>query len=137
MSIHNEPIWARGAWGPFKGVLFPEQFVHSAGQSISGILVDFIIKSHPAYAEMVQQAKDEHAHAYLNRLLIDLAQRRGLADYHELTRDVHVWPDYHGNRSPLADPSMRGMICGLSMGSDVDSLAVMYLAFIQALAVSP
>ncbi len=27
-----------------------------------------------------------------------------------LTRDLHVYPDYHGNRSPLADPELRGMV---------------------------
>ncbi len=29
-----------------------------------------------------------------------------------LTRDLHVYPDYHGNRSPLADPELRGMVSG-------------------------
>lgn len=135
MSIHPEPIWARGAWGPFKGVLFPDQFVHSAGQSISGILIDYIINTHPAYNTMLRNAGDCHTHAYLNRLLATMAERNGLSDCHRLSADVHVWPDYHGNRSPLDDPSMRGMVCGLSMTSDEENLAVLYLAFIQALAV--
>jgi hypothetical protein len=28
-----------------------------------------------------------------------------------LTQEVHVWPDYHGNRSPLADSTLKGMVC--------------------------
>ena len=28
----------------------------------------------------------------------------------ELTRDLHIWPDFHGNRSPLADSSLKGMV---------------------------
>lgn len=27
-----------------------------------------------------------------------------------LTVDLHVWPDFHGNRSPLADLSLKGMV---------------------------
>lgn len=138
MSIHVDPIWARGAWGPFQGVLFPRQFVHSAGQSCSGILIDHVIKTHPAYAEMLRSAGAEHSHAFLNRLLLELAEKKGLrqSDYHLLTADLHVWPDFHGNRSPLDDPSLRGMLCGLRMSQDVDDLALLYLAFVQSLAVS-
>lgn len=27
-----------------------------------------------------------------------------------LTVDLHVWPDFHGNRSPLADLTLKGMV---------------------------
>lgn len=27
-----------------------------------------------------------------------------------LASGLHVWPDFHGNRSPLADPSLKGMV---------------------------
>lgn len=110
MSIFDEAILVSGAWGPFKSVLFPQQYVHAAGQSITGILLDFIVRTHPAYAEMLTQAGDEHAHTFLNRRLGEIAGRQKLDNLHELTKDVHVWPDFHGNRSPLADPSMRGMV---------------------------
>ena len=43
-------------------------------------------------------------------LIRKLASRKGLADPTELTKDFHVYPDYHGNRSPLADPNMKGMV---------------------------
>lgn len=33
-----------------------------------------------------------------------------------LTVDLHVWPDFHGNRSPLADLTLKGMV------SDIQSL---------------
>jgi len=56
-----------------------------------------------------------------------------------LTKDLHVWPDYHGNRSPLADPNCKGVIAGLRLKSDIDeheirSTSVSYLAHIQAFA---
>lgn len=110
MSISEAPIWDSGAWGPFKGVIFPDLFIYSAGQSTSGILLDFIVKSHPAYEKALTNAGNNHIHTYLNDLLRTIATREGLPDIQQLTKDIHVYPDYHGNRSPLADPSLRGMV---------------------------
>jgi hypothetical protein len=39
-----------------------------------------------------------------------------------LTRDLHVLPDHHGNRSPRADPSLRGMVSGLKLTDSVQPL---------------
>lgn len=51
-----------------------------------------------------------------------------------LTRHVHVDPHYLGNRSPLADPSLRGAIMGRTMDAGIDAAAVEYLAAVQAAA---
>lgn len=69
-------------------------------------------------------------------LLSVMAKDQGLHDVSLLTKDFHVWPDFHGNRSPLADPTMKGMIVGLTINSSEDNLALLYLATMQALAVS-
>lgn len=65
-----------------------------------------------------------------------MAESKGLNNVHLLTKDFHVWPDLHGNRSPLADSTIKGMISGLKMSSTIDDLAVIYLGFVQALSVS-
>lgn len=156
MSLVRHPLYVDGVWGPYAGAVFPDTFLHEAGQSATGRLIDFVIESHPAYAQLQQLAGTVHVQMFLNETLqkITLDGR-----VEELTRDVHVWPDYHGNRSPLADSQMRGMVsvftnklflipgslinnmlftqvCGLSMSNDLNNLAIIYLATIQALAVS-
>ncbi|KAF4088819.1 hypothetical protein AMELA_G00059040 [Ameiurus melas] len=52
----------------------------------------------------------------------------------ELTTGLHVWPDFHGNRSPLADQSLKGMVIGLSLSQTLDDLALLYLATLQSTA---
>lgn len=47
---------------------------------------------------------------YLNELLHKIAEEQHLDSVDKLTKNVHVWPDFHGNRSPLADPNFRGMV---------------------------
>lgn len=64
-----------------------------------------------------------------------MANSKSLHDVSLLTKDFHVWPDFHGNRSPLADPTMKGMIVGLTINSSEENLALLYLATMQALAV--
>lgn len=39
-----------------------------------------------------------------------MARKQNLSDVCYLTQDFHVWPDFHGNRSPVADSTIRGMV---------------------------
>jgi ribulose kinase len=45
-----------------------------------------------------------------------------------------VLPDFHGNRSPLADPHALGVISGLSLDVSLDALARLYFAIAQGIA---
>jgi len=49
-------------------------------------------------------------YAVLSDILDFIARRDQVESTAMLTRDFHVWPDYHGNRSPLADPTTCGMV---------------------------
>lgn len=124
-----------GIWGPYYGAVFPGMFLHEGGQSATGILLDFIVKNHPAYEQAVANANERHVTVYLNEYLTELAKKRQLKNVDELTKDVHIWPDYHGNRSPLADSTIKGMVCGLTMSASEENLALTYLAVVQAIAV--
>jgi len=52
----------------------------------------------------------------------------------EIIRDLHVYPDFHGNRSPIADAKMRGSIVGLTMDDSLSDLAKKYYATMEAVA---
>lgn len=49
----------------------------------------------------------QSVYAYLNSHL-DLIKKAQPVGF--LTVDLHVWPDFHGNRSPLADLTLKGMV---------------------------
>ena len=53
-------------------------------------------------ASSVQESVEE--------LIAKMAEERGLSDVALLASDLHVYPDHHGNRSPYADPTLRGMV---------------------------
>ncbi len=117
--------------------MVPNQWLLEGGESATGALLDHIVTTHPAYAIATQQAKDaniQHMHVFLNQVCERLAKERGLSDVALLTRDLHLLPYFHGNRSPRADSSLLGVWSGLSLDCGLDDLAVKYLATLQALA---
>lgn len=133
MSITKQPCFAQGIWGPYKNAIFNESYLNEAGQSASGHLLDFVLETHPAYAKLQNNfgTKTE-----IIRYLNEQIKLLGGEKFYELTRDYHVYPDFHGNRSPLANPNLKGMISGLSLSSDEKSLIILYLGTMQALAYS-
>uniref|UniRef100_A0A182NIM4 FGGY carbohydrate kinase domain-containing protein n=1 Tax=Anopheles dirus TaxID=7168 RepID=A0A182NIM4_9DIPT len=135
MSLTKSPVLAPGIWGPYKHALIPDLYLNEAGQSATGVLLDHILQTHPRYSELLEShGSNGKIYAFLNRFLEELTKKRGECSVHRLTIDLHVWPDFHGNRSPLADPNLKGMISGLTMTKDVENLALIYLALMQALA---
>ncbi|ROT63789.1 putative FGGY carbohydrate kinase domain-containing protein-like [Penaeus vannamei] len=130
MCVSEQPIFVPGVWGPYLSAMVPDCWLNEGGQSATGALVDHVIKSHPASAKCPQSDK----YGWLEGILTVMAKEKGLAHVSLLTKDVHVYPDFHGNRSPLAEPSMMGMVCGLTLDVSERNLAVLYLATIQALA---
>lgn len=135
MLASEKCIFSPGAPGPFLSVMVPGMWLSEPGQSAAGALVDHIISTHPAYPQIVAKTKPgRRPEDTLNDLLQSMSDRQGLDSLSRLTTDLHVWPDFHGNRSPLADPTLRGMVSGLTLTSDEEDLARLYLATLQALA---
>ncbi|MBW2461526.1 MAG: FGGY-family carbohydrate kinase [Deltaproteobacteria bacterium] len=143
MAVSREPRYVDGVWGPYFSAMVPGLWLTEGGQSATGALIDHVIHSHARGKELAARADEEGTTVYalLNERLDELAQdAQDAQDASKvpfpaaLTREMHVLPYFHGNRSPRADPTLRGVVTGLSLWDTIDSLALQYLATIQAIA---
>ncbi len=132
MTVSPEPRFVPGIWGPYFSAMIPQMWLNEAGQSAVGSLVHHVVQTHAAYPALAQQGGSIFDR--LNDRLAALAEAEAAAHPSMLTAGLHVDPDFHGNRSPRADSSLRGMISGLSLSATADDLARLYLATLQALA---
>ena len=116
--------------------MVPDFWLTEGGQSATGALIDHVIFSHAAAAPLLKEAKKQGKTIYelLNARLGALAKAEGTSHPAQLTRDLHIQPDFHGNRSPRANPTLRGTMTGLTLSATADDLARNYLAAIQAVA---
>lgn len=135
MAVSREPIFIPGVWGPYFSAMVPGFWLSEGGQSATGSLIDHMMRTHGASAELAARAAGSGLSPYdiLNERLDGLARIAGIPRA-ELTREQHVCPYFHGNRSPRADPSLQGMVSGLKLSATLDDLALLYLATIQAIA---
>lgn len=114
MALATERRHAAGLWGPQFDAILPGLWLTEGGQSVSGALLDHVLRlsGHPAtpamHAEVIARVRQLRAETP------DLAPR------------LNVLPDFHGNRSPLADPAALGVISGLPFDSSFDALCRLY-----------
>jgi FGGY-family pentulose kinase len=136
MVVSKEPRQVNGIWGPYFSAMIPGLWLTEGGQSATGSLIDHVIYSHAASAELRGEANKRGKTIYelLNERLAALAKIEGAKHPGEITQELHVLPDFHGNRSPRADPTLRGVVSGLTLSATADDLARLYLATIQAVA---
>lgn len=136
MAVSSKPLFIRGIWGPYFSSMIPGLWLTEGGQSATGALIDHVIYSHAAAASLQAEAKAQKKTIYelLNTRLDVLSKTERHLHPALLTSDLHVQPDFHGNRSPRANPTLRGTITGLTLSATQDDLARQYLAAIQAVA---
>ncbi|MEQ1900005.1 MAG: FGGY-family carbohydrate kinase [Devosia sp.] len=117
MAMSADPRPARGVWGPYHGAVFPDAWLNEAGQSATGALLDHLIRWHGAGGEPTPEMHEN---------IVARVQALRASGGDDLANRLHVLPDFHGNRSPLADPNALGVISGLTLDSDFDSLCRLY-----------
>ncbi|RJP17172.1 MAG: ribulokinase [Candidatus Abyssobacteria bacterium SURF_5] len=134
MATTSRPVFVKGVWGPYYGAMVPGKWLLEGGQSATGALIDHIIADSAASRQLSERAKGEGKTSY--EILNDIIQRlkKSQKKGPELTKDLHVLPYFHGNRSPHADPYARGAIDGLILEASLENLALRYYAAVQAIA---
>jgi FGGY-family pentulose kinase len=133
MAVSPDPIFVPGVWGPYFSAMLPGLWLNEGGQSATGSLIDHVVGTHAAFASANPDARDGRTiYEALNQRLDALSA--SLPFPAALTADLHVDPDFLGNRSPRADPTLRGTIAGLGLSASGEDLASLYLATVQAIA---
>jgi D-ribulokinase len=134
MATTATPRFVPGVWGPYFSGMVPGLWLNEGGQSAAGVGIDHLVKSHPAYPEVVAAAKAANVGPleFLERRVVARFDKVGRAAL--LARDIHVLPEFLGNRSPYADPWARGIIAGLDLDSDLESLERLFIAGLCGLA---
>ncbi|RDX82059.1 FGGY carbohydrate kinase domain-containing protein [Mucuna pruriens] len=136
MAVSRSKLFIPGVWGPFWSAMVPEYWLTEGGQSATGALLDHIIENHVSSPHLANQAASQKISVFelLNKMLETMMVERNLSFVSALTEDVHILPDFHGNRSPIADPKAKGVIYGLTLDTSDQELALLYLATVQGIA---
>jgi len=131
MAVSKTPVFTQGVWGPYYGAMIPKMWLNEGGQSAAGSLIDHIIQDNPYSEKLYREAETTVSTVYtlLNNEVEKIEEREGC-----FTRDFHLLGYFHGNRSPRADPQLKGMISGLTLDRNRRALAQRYLAAIQSIA---
>lgn len=136
LAMSEKPVFVNGVWGPYRDVLIPDYWMAEGGQSATGELLKHIVETHPAFQEAMSLAQTHNANIYnyLNRHLNEMAEKQQAPAISYLGRHFFFYGDLFGNRSPIADPDMRGAVIGLSSDKSVGDLALYYYGALEFIA---
>jgi len=134
MATTETPRFVPGVWGPYFSAMVPGLWLNEGGQTAAGAGIDHLVRSHPAHDEAALAAKAAGIGLleFLERRAVERFDTVGKAAL--LARDIHVLPEFLGNRSPHADPEARAVIAGLDLDGDLASLERVFVAGLCGLA---
>jgi D-ribulokinase len=134
MATTSEPRFVPGVWGPYYSGMVPGFWLNEGGQSAAGAAIDHLVKSHPAYHEAVAAARacGMEILEFLEARIVARLKTPGEAAL--LARDLHVLPEFLGNRSPFADPDARAIVAGMDLDADIASMERLFVAGLCGLA---
>jgi D-ribulokinase len=134
MATTREPCFVPGVWGPYHSGMVPGFWLNEGGQSAAGAAIDHLVRSHPAYDETAAAAHAAGVEVleFLERRIVSRVAGPGEAAL--FARDIHVLPEFIGNRSPFADPDARAVVSGMDLDVDIGSMERLFVAGLCGLA---
>ncbi|KAL6451979.1 hypothetical protein SBY92_003287 [Candida maltosa Xu316] len=136
LAMTKDPYFVHGVWGPYKNVMAEGYWLAEGGQSITGQLLAHVLAIHPANQDLIRRAEQSNISKfdYLNSTLEGLVKEHGERSVVSLAKHMFFYGDFHGNRSPIADPRMKASIIGQSMDNSVADLAIQYFGACEFIA---
>lgn len=136
LAMSDKPVFVHGVWGPYRDVLIPDYWLAEGGQSATGELLKHVLETHPAFQEAMSVAETFNANIYdyLNEHLREMQEKLNAPTVSYIGRHFFFYGDLFGNRSPIADPDMKGSVIGLSNDRSLDNLALHYYATLEFIA---
>lgn len=134
MASSPAPLKVSGIWGPYRSAMLPDLWLLEGGQTVAGAAIDHVLRAHPAWAAATEAAKAEGL-PLLSWLELRVMTR--FPDISTAAWDVarmHSVLDFAGNRAPMADPTLRGVLTGISLSEDMQSLERTYVAAVLGVA---
>jgi FGGY-family pentulose kinase len=134
MATTVDPSFVPGVWGPYYSGMVPGFWLNEGGQSAAGAAIDHLLRSHPAYTEASAAARSAGTDIieFLEKRIMARVENAGAAAL--MARDVHILPEFLGNRSPYADPDSRAVIAGLDLDADIGAMERLFVAGLCGLA---
>jgi len=134
--MSKDAVFVNGVWGPYRDVLIPGFWMAEGGQSATGELIRYVLETHVAYKETLEEAEQQGKSIYgaLNDHLRHLEKTSNAPSISYLGRHMFFYGDLWGNRSPIADPNMKGALVGMTSDRGKDALAVLYYATLEFIA---
>lgn len=134
MATTPGPCFVPGVWGPYYSGMVPGFWLNEGGQSAAGVAIDHLLLSHPAHAETAAAARGEGTDVigFLEKRVT--ARAGNASNVALLARDLHILPEFLGNRSPYADPSSRAVLAGLDLDAGVGAMERLFMAGLCGLA---
>ena len=136
LAMSKDEIFVNGVWGPYRDVLIPGFWMAEGGQSATGELIKYILETHPAYDSVMEETRvaGKNIFEFLDEHLRALAAKNKAPSISYLVRHYFFYGDLWGNRSPVADPNMRGAVIGMSSDKTKDGMALLYYSTLEFIA---
>src|SRR6267142_277217 len=127
MATTPKPCFVPGVWGPYYSGMVPGFWLNEGGQSAAGAAIDHLVKSHPAYNEAVAAAHAQGVEIleFLERRIVSRSKSPGEAAL--FARDIHVLPEFLGNRPLFAEPDSRAVVAGMDLDADLGSMERLFV----------
>jgi FGGY-family pentulose kinase len=126
MALTRRAQGVPGLCGPFADALFPGFALHEGGQACSGAALDAVLARHPG-GPLVATPE---THADTVAEILELLEREGAG----FAAQLHIVPDWLGNRSPLADGGLRALATGMGEDGGHRAFLETYYATARAIA---